>query len=147
MGELQISVFVFVLYREHQLDGVGAQQHDCKKCEVSFQLQKSTLNWLSNGTLVLWVILWCLKQGKPLSLGNPNMWKQTLRITSMSYKRWPPSSYSGGHTATFSYPLMAEIVSLFPLPQYITLSYSCLMKKPFTSNGVLQYIQDWSNFF
>lgn len=117
-----------------------------QKCEVSYQLHKSTLNWLSNGTLVLRVILWCLKQGKPLLIGNPNIWKQTLRITSKSYKRWPPLSHSGGHTVTFSYPLMAEIVSsLFPLPHYITLSYSCLMKKPFTSNGALQYVQDWSN--
>lgn len=59
--------------------------------------------------------------------------------------RWPPSSVSGGHTVTFSYPLMAEIISSFPPPQYITLSYSRLMKKPFTSNGALQYVQDWSD--
>lgn len=41
---------------------------------------------------------------------------------------------------------MAEIISSsVPLPQYVTLSYNCLMKKPFTSNGALQYVQDRSN--
>lgn len=51
-----------------------------QKCEVSYQLQKSTLNWLSNGTLVLWVLLWCSKQLKPLQLANPKHVKSNTGI-------------------------------------------------------------------
>lgn len=70
---------------------------------------------------------------------------QTLGFISNSEKKWPPSSLSGGHNVTFSYLLTAEVPSPpLPLPQYITLSYSGLVKKPFTSTGALQYVQGWS---
>lgn len=59
------------------------------------------------------------------------MWKQTLRIIS---KRQPPSSRLWRSRSNIH---LSEIVSsLFPLSQYITLSYSSLMKKPFTSNNM-----------
>lgn len=48
-----------------------------KKHEVGYQLLKSTLNWLSNGTLVLRVLLRRSKQGEPPPLGIPNMWTNT----------------------------------------------------------------------
>lgn len=90
-----------------------------KECEVSYQLQKSTLSWLSNGTLVLWVSL-VLKAGHASSTWHP---KHVKTNTENNVRRGDHHHYvSGGHTVTFSYLLMAEIVSsLFPLPQYITL--------------------------
>lgn len=69
---------------------------------------------------------WCSKQGKPRPLGTPHAWRQTLRI--ISRKRWPPSSVSGGHTVTFSYPLTAEIVPLF-VPSPPTVYHTILHEK------------------
>ncbi len=87
-----------------------------------------------------------LKAGQTPSTRYPEHVKTNTGIVSNSEKRWPPSSVCGGHTVTFSYLLMAEIISSsFPLQQYITLFYNYRMKKPFTSHGALQYVQDWSN--
>lgn len=74
--------------------------------------------------MALWFMQILLRQ-------TPNVWKQTLRIIS---KRQPPSSRLWRSRSNIQ---LSEIVSsLFPLSQYITLSYSSLMKKPFTSNNM-----------
>lgn len=92
---------------------------DCKSKRSIISYRKVHL---TDFQMALWSFSFhlLLKAGQPPPFGTPNMWKQTLRKISASYKRWPLSCVCGGHTVTFSYTLMAETVSsLFPLPRTI----------------------------
>lgn len=119
-----------------------------KRVRWVMSLRKSTLSWLSNGTLVLWVV-WCLKQGTPLLPLHLETWKNKHWEWFFSQQLEEVDHHhrvSGGHTVTFSYLLMAEIVSsLFPRPpQYFT-SYLTVQsphgKSLLQANGCLHYVQ------